>query len=1279
MKRHALLITVGIIGLLTVSAGVTVATDSLPEDQDIDFDPPEEPDNTSLYEPNAGVDKLSSDSRNVTAVIEASEVSPDRLDELENLGASVQSRYEQHIQVTIEAGASHTYSSLPWVEGIRRPYRGSSDVVSEGVGVINADDLHANGIKGQNVKVGVIDGGGFDLSSSEISSNIAGHKSFKSSGGIGDGSEHGTATAEVVVDVAPDSELYVANFNTGTEYANAVNWMRNQNVDVIVMSASFFGQPYDGGGFISDVADDAVRQDGIVWANSAGNYAKAHWQGSFSNPDGDQWLDFAAGDDEANYLNGGNPLNANDPVWITLNWDDWDQSDQDYDLHLIKASDDSVVASSESSQTGFQRPTESIRTTVPADGKYYAAIEVEDAAAPQKLEMFFIREGETPEHNVAKSSVTAPAAGDSVTSVGAFFYRDGSLEDFSSHGPTNDGRTGIDVVAPDGVSNDAFGSYFGTSAAAPHVGGAAALMLADDASLSPQNVEQKLESTATDIRDPGEDIESGYGKVDVLAAVQQNQAPSASFTFAPSSPDTSDTVSFDASGSSDSDGTIQTYEWDFNGDGTTEATGQTASHSYSNSGTYTVELTVTDDDGATDTTSQTVSVDEPNSAPTASFTFAPSSPGTSDTISFDGSGSSDSDGSIQSYSWDLDDGTTSTGQTTSHSYSSSGTYTVELTVTDDEGATDTTTQTISVAEPNSAPTASFTFSPNNPDTSDTISFDGSGSSDPDGSVTSYEWDFGDGTTATGQSTSHSYSSSGTYTVTLTVTDNEGATDTTSQTVSVDGPNSPPTASFTFSPNSPDTSDAVSFDASGSSDTDGSIQTYDWDFGDGTTATGQSTSHSYSSSGTYTVSLTITDDEGATDTTTQTISVNSPPTASFTFAPSSPSTSDTVTFDASGSSDPDGTIQSYDWDLGDGTTATGETASHSYGSSGTYTVTLTVTDDNGATDTTTQTVTVGSPPNQPPTASFTLSPNNPDTADTVTFDASGSSDPDGTIQTYEWDFDDGTTLTGEMSSHSYSSSGTYTVELTVTDDNGATDTASKTVSVSRSGGGGDATVESSSVTVDSTGETGESSIAVDAENGLSVGQIEISVDTSVAEITSVSEGSDVDSSQPSVTFDVIDQTADSVRIEYANLQAQASPAQDFELAVVELEAQTDDGNTPIQLLVDGLFDANTDSYGTVTENEGLFSVTDELFTQPLPGFNNPPTNTQELNQTLYEDLDGDGDSTDASEAVLLWSQLVQTPREFNYLTQEQINALDWNGDGNLSPADAVMLWSEKVQT
>ena len=85
----------------------------------------------------------------------------------------------------------------------------------------------------------------------------------------------------------------------------------------------------------------------------------------------------------------------------------------------------------------------------------------------------------------------------------------------------------------------------------------------------------------------------------------------------------------------------------------------------------------------------------------------------------------------------------------------------------------------------------------------------------------------------------------------------------------------------------------------------------------------------------------------------------------------------------------------------------------------------------------------------------------------------------------------------------------------------------------------------------------------------------------------------------------------------------------------------------------------------------------LFTEPLPGFNRPPANTGQLDPNLYEDVSGDGDGLDPSQTVDLWTQLVVNPDAFNDLTQDQVDALDWNGDGQLSPADAVELWTEQV--
>lgn len=162
---------------------------------------------------------------------------------------------------------------------------------------------------------------------------------------------------------------------------------------------------------------------------------------------------------------------------------------------------------------------------------------------------------------------------------------------------------------------------------------------------------------------------------------------------------------------------------------------------------------------------------------------------------------------------------------------------------------------------NNPPTAAFTTD----DCPDFVCGFTDTSSDPGGSVVGWNWDFGDGNSSTTQSPSHTYAGADTYTVMLTVTDDGGAVDSVSNDVVVEDPNAntPPTAALSVSCN-----DLVcDFDGAGSSDTDGTIVSWDWDFGDSATGSGETTTHTYGSGGSFTVTLTVTDDGGLTDSAT----------------------------------------------------------------------------------------------------------------------------------------------------------------------------------------------------------------------------------------------------------------------------------------------------------------------------------------------------------------------------------------------------------------------------
>jgi subtilisin family serine protease len=447
--------------------------------------------------------------------------------ELEDNGVQVLGVHENLMDVAIpmrviEAAASQEnpgaiferISQLDHVVRIRLPIQSEpmdDPIPGEGVPVTGADLWHEAGFTGQGIRVGVLDLGfkdydqllGRGLPESVVAMSFVPGIEPEQSDEV-----HGAAVAEIVHEMAPDAELYLAYYDgDDVSYGNALDWLIEQNVHIISHSAGGVVGPMDGSDRDAAIVDEIAAM-GILWVNSAGNEADVHYRGTFTDADGDNCHEFPDGSEAMGLVAG--PGGAR----VFLNWDDWDAVDQDYELYVFDGNGD-LIGASEDYQSGEegQWPVEIVvNNSVPPETTVYA--QICSAGATRAVTFDLYVSGYAIEFPVPEHSLVSPADARGSFSVGAVDWASGELVIYSSQGPANDGRMKPEISAPTGVSSESYpapDTFTGTSASAPHVSGAAALVWSANPDFTAEQVKNYLIENALDVFPEGPESLSGYG------------------------------------------------------------------------------------------------------------------------------------------------------------------------------------------------------------------------------------------------------------------------------------------------------------------------------------------------------------------------------------------------------------------------------------------------------------------------------------------------------------------------------------------------------------------------------------------------------------------------------------------------------------------------------------------------------------------------------------------------------------------------------------------------
>ena len=944
---------------------------------------------------------------------------------------------------------------------VRLPYTPHElAVTSQGASLVGASAFHSAGIRGLGVKVAVIDLGFSGLATSQAQGDLPYSvvtRDFTGTG-IETGISHGTAVAEIVYDIAPDAQLYLVKIGNEVDLDNAVTYCISEGISIINHSLGWYNTNfYDGTGTIADIARRATSA-GILWVQAAGNSGQKHYGATFTDGNSDGWHDtditFAA--------------TAGQQIAFYLTWDAWPATGDDYDLYLFGPTG-TLVASSTATQGGTEQPTERITTTAGSSGTYRVRIQ-KASGATRRLSVFSIVHDLTPA--VSASSMPAPANAAEVLSVGAINwtnYTSGPIAPYSSRGPTGDGRAKPDLAAPDNVTTGVsyYSPFPGTSAAAPHVAGVAALLKAEAPTLNRSSLASRILSFCVPMGDP---YAFGAGRLEARPQGPTAQADLIvdAITYSPTTPTLGSTVTFQVTVRNQGTASAGSFVVRLQGVGPSQdqsvaslAAGASVTRTFTlplstSPETFTATADangqVSESDEANNTRPVTVTgpVARPDLVVDA-ITYSPPNPTLGSTITFQVTVRNQGSASAGSFVLRLQgaasyqDATVSSlaaGSSTMRTFTlplstSPETFTAiadangQVSESDEANNTRPVTVTGPVARPDLV-VDNVTYSPPNPTLGSTVTFQvtvrnqGSASA---GSfvlrlqgVASYQ-DATVSSLAAGASTTRTFSlplstSPETFTATADANGQVSESDEANNARPVTITAAVPALAFT-----------VATDKS-------------------TYAVGEPVRVTVALSRASYVYLIELDAAGRAvfifpnrwepspqlpAGTTQL-----PRTTAYSYTTAEPAGPEQIVGFAS-----DRVIPYFPTSYGTGFPILATNGALFLSQVRSW---LAANVPSGSWAEASAPFTIILPTNQPPTASFTFSPANPLPNQWITFDGRGSSDPDGTITSWAWNFGDGATGTGSQIQKRYSSGGTYTVALTVTDNRGATATTTRTVTV-----------------------------------------------------------------------------------------------------------------------------------------------------------------------------------------------------------------------------------------